>query len=225
MYFRKVFFKTIPKLTQKTIGGRRHYMDQFGSLLQKGVLLPSVTTITGILSEKRIGEWKRSVGEAEAKRIGGTATTNGTVMHSIIENYLSNKPIDQFTNKTSIKLFNQMKPELNKINNIRAQEVQLYSTKLGMAGRVDCIAEYDGVLSVIDFKSSRKRKIKSWIGGYFQQATAYALMCEEISKVKIDQIVIPISAGDGTVEVFIEDKNKYIEPLCHTISMYREKYK
>lgn len=222
-YFRHVFFKQPPKLIQKSIKGKRHYIDPTGSVLQKGIALPSVTTVLSSLSEVGIKAWKARVGEAEAEKISSRALANGNELHLIIESYLDNKPIDKYKNAVSIQLFKQAKEELHKINNIKAQEVQLYSTKLGVAGRVDCIGEYDGKLSIIDFKSARKKKQKSWIKSYFLQATAYALMVEEMTKdkTKIDQIVILISAEDGTVQAFVQDKKQYIQQLKDIIIDYK----
>ncbi len=213
MFFRHTFFKAPPKLVQKNIDGKRYYIDPLGKILGKGVKLPSVTSVLSVLNEDGIKAWKKNVGEAEANKISSRALKNGTELHSIIENYLDNKPITKFKNKTSLKLFEQAKDEISKINNIKAQEVQLYSTKLGIAGRVDCIAEFDGVLSVIDFKSARKKKQKSWIKSYFFQATAYAEMYREITGEDIKQIVILISAEDGTVESFVEQKDEFVQPL------------
>ena len=220
-FFRHTFFKRPPKLTQKSINGKRHYFDPLGSVLAKGIMLPSVTTVLSLLSEDGIKAWKRRVGEAEASKVSTRALANGNELHLIIENYLDNKPITKFKNKVSLELFEQAKEELHKINNIKAQEVQLYSTKIGVAGRVDCIGEYDGVLSVIDFKSSRKKKQKSWIKSYFLQATCYALMFEELTGQKIDQIVILVSAEDGTVQSFVQDKEQYIKQLFEVIEDYK----
>jgi genome maintenance exonuclease 1 len=224
-FFRHTFFKQPPKLIQKSINGKRHYIDPTGSVLQKGVALPSVTTVLSALSEEGIKAWKNRVGEAEANKVSTRALANGNELHSIIENYLDNKPITEFKNETSLKLFDQAKEELHKINNIKAQEVQLYSQKIGVAGRVDCIAEYDGKLSVIDFKSARKKKQKSWIKSYFLQATCYALMYEELTGEGIDQIVILISAEDGTVQPFVEDKEQYISVLEDVVYDYQMRQK
>ncbi len=221
VFFKPVYFPDLPKLEQTTINGKRHYIDPLGSVLQKGVALPSVTTALSKVGEAGLKFWKKRVGEAEANRVSGRALKNGNELHSIIENYLGNNPINEFKNEVSLKLFEQMKPELHKINKIRAQEVQLYSTKLGVAGRVDCVAEYDGVLSVIDFKSARKKKQKSWILKYYLQATCYSLMVEEITKIKIDQIVILISAEDGTVVPYIENRENYIQTLKDVIIDYK----
>lgn len=224
-YFRKVFFKKPPKLIQKEVNGKRFYYDPLGKVLGKGVLLPSVTTITGALSEVGIGFWKRSVGEAVANKVQSRSLVNGTEMHSIIEDYLNNKfegikgdiiP-SKYKNPVSKALFTQAKEELGRINNIKAQEVQLYSMNLGVAGRVDCIAEFDGTLSVIDFKSAKKKKQKSYLKGYMCQATCYALMYEELTKEPIEQIVILVSAEDGTVQSFIDEKSNWVETLMDVI--------
>ena len=163
------------------------------------------------------------VGEVEADKVMDYAMKTGTEMHSIVENYLNNRAEDMDKNPRAMKLFEQMKHELDKIDNIVAQEVPLYSDGLGVAGRVDCIAEYDGKLSIIDFKSSRKKKQKSWIKKYFLQATAYSLMYEEMTGDKVDQIVILISADDDTVMAYVEDKNDYIEQLKMVIEDYRQR--
>lgn len=220
-FFRSVYFPNLPKLEQKQVGGKRHYFDPKGSVIQKGVMLPSVTTALSKIGKEGLDFWRKRVGEVEANRVSARALKNGNEMHLIIENYLGNQSIDKFKNDVSLKLFEQMKPELLKIKNIRAQEVQLYSLKLGVAGRVDCIAEYDGKLSVIDFKSARQKKQKSWILKYYLQATCYALMVEEITKIKIDQIVILISAEDGTVIPYIEDRAQYIQKLKDVITDYK----
>lgn len=219
-YFKHTFFRQPPKLVQKEVNGKRHYFDPSGSVLQQGILLPSVTTVLAMLSEAGIKAWKARVGEVEANRVSNRALANGNELHSIIENYLDNKSTMEFKNTVSLKLFEQAKPELEKINNIKAQECQLYSMKLGVAGRVDCIGEYDGKLSVIDFKSAKKRKTKSLVKSYFLQATCYALMYEELTNEKIDQIVILISAEDETVTAFVEDKEQFIQPLIEILEDY-----
>jgi genome maintenance exonuclease 1 len=217
-YFKHAFFPNPPKLRTQQINGRRHYISP------NGTKLPSVTTVLSLLSEVGIQAWKNRVGEAEADKVSTRALANGNELHLIVEAYLDNKPLDKYKNPVALKLFEQMKPELHNITNIRAQEVQLYSENLGVAGRVDCLGEYKGVLSVIDFKSSRKRKTKSLVKGYFLQATCYAMMIEELDKMektKVDQIVILISAEDGTVVPFVEDKKQYIEKLMNVIEDYR----
>jgi ATP-dependent exoDNAse (exonuclease V) beta subunit len=217
VFFRHVFFKKPPNLKERYIKGKRHYESPTGSLL------PSVTTVLSLLSDTGIKAWRRKVGEVEANKVMEYAMKTGTEMHSIVENYLNNRAEESDKNPRAMKLFEQMKPELDKIDNIVAQEVPLYSDGLGVAGRVDCIAEYDGKLSIIDFKSSRKKKQKSWIKKYFLQATAYALMYEEMTGDTVEQIVILISADDDTVIAYVEDKNDHIEQLKLVIEDYRQR--
>jgi len=215
VFFKHVFFPIPPKLREKKIGGKRHYISP------NGIALPSVTTVLSLLDQAGIRAWKNRVGETEANRVSGRALKNGTEMHTIVEKFLDNKGTESYKNVVSQQLFRQMKPELSKINNIRAQEVQLYSEKIGVAGRVDCVADFDGKLSVIDFKSARQKKQKSWITKYFLQATCYALMFEENTKTKLDQIVILISAEDGTVNAYVEDKKQFVEKLMSVIDDYK----
>lgn len=215
VYFVKTFFPRPPLLKERKIKGKRHYISPSGKAL------PSVTTVLGMLSEVGIDAWKRSIGEAEADKISKRSMMNGTELHTIIENYLDNKPPTS-KNETSLKLFEQVRETLNEnVQNIRAQEVQLFSDKIGLAGRVDCIAEYNGKLSVIDFKSARKKKQKSWIKGYFLQATAYAEMFKELTNQEIEQIVILISAEDGTVNAFVEEPKNWRDQLYDVVADYR----
>jgi hypothetical protein len=215
VYYRHVFFKKPPNLKERYIKGKRHYENP------NGHLLPSVTTSLAMMSKEGIDAWKRRVGEAEAKKVFEFAGKTGTEMHSICENYLNNEPLQhEKYHPRAYTLFNQLKPELHKINNIMCQEVQLYSDTLRVAGRVDVVAEYDGVLSVIDFKSSRKRKTPSMIKQYQLQATCYAMMFEEMTKTKIDQICILITADDESVTPFIYDKEQFIQPLKNVIEDY-----
>lgn len=213
-FFRHVFFKKPPDLGEKYLNGLRHYVSPTGSVL------PSVTTVLSIMSNAGIQHWRRRIGEAEADKIMEYAGKTGTEMHSIIEDFLNNRSDEVEKNPRSLKLFEQMKPELLRINNIIAQEVPLYSDDLRVAGRVDCVAEFDGKLSVIDFKSARKKKQRSWIKKYFLQATAYSLMFEELCNKKIEQIVILISADDETVDVYVEKKEDYIDHLKLVIDDY-----
>jgi len=215
-FFRHVFFPVPPKLREKKINNRRHYISP------NGIALPSVTTVLSTMGEDGIKAWKARVGETEADRISSRAVANGTELHAIIEKFLDNKATEGYTNPVSQKLFLQVKDILtNKVNNIRAQEVQLYSEGIGIAGRVDCVAEWDGKLSIIDFKSARQKKRKSWITKYFLQATAYSEMFRELTGQKIEQLVILISAEDGTIDVFIEKTDNFIDQLKDIIEDYK----
>lgn len=175
----------------------------------------SVTTVTGFEKTAFFAEWRRKNPD-ESKRV----TRRGNSLHSLVEDYINNK--DLVPSGEEILLFKQMLPMLHKIDNIYAQEVPLYSRLLGLAGRVDCVAEYDGVLSIIDFKGSTRKKRESDIQNYFQQATAYAIMWKEMTGESIDQIVILISSEDGTTQELIRKPIDYVSNLKKTIDKFRQ---
>ncbi len=181
-----------------------------------GELLPSVTTVTGWEKRQFFAEWRRK-NPQESKRV----LSQGTSLHKVIEDYLNNDADYMGNAKPKVmNLFNYIKPLLHKIKKIRAQEVALWSTKIGLAGRVDCIAEYDGKLSVIDFKSSKREKKVEYIDNYFAQATAYSLMWQEITGIPIEQIVILISSEDGTIQEFTDKPISHVARLKEMIDAY-----
>ncbi len=165
----------------------------------EGNKYPSITTVLGELSKAGIEAWKKRVGEETANKISAQASTRGTAVHELAENYLNNKedwskgymPANIFT-------FNTIKPVLeSRVNNIWAQEVPLYSDRLQIAGRVDCIAELDGELTIIDFKTSRKPKTKDWIENYFFQGAFYAAAFFEQTGIAIKKTAIIIAVDDN----------------------------
>jgi len=198
----------------KQINGKRHYITPKGNY-------PSITTVLSILSRKGIAEWRASVGEAEANKVSTRAARQGTNVHLMCEQYVNNElDIGKFMPNEKA-MFNSIKPILDEhIGEVYAQEIPLWSSYLGVAGRVDCIAEYDGRLSVIDYKTSGKPKKKEWIGSYFQQASAYCVMFEERTKTPIDQIVIIVAVADGTSQVFVEKRDNHIMDCIDTIHQY-----
>ena len=208
----------IPEIKTENINGGRYYVTPTGKKY------PSITTVLSILSKKAIMEWRKRVGEAEANKISTKAARRGTNVHQMCEDYLNNKPyITSKTMPVDKEMFATLKPILDeRINNIHTQEATLYSDYLGVAGRVDCIAEFDGRLSVIDFKTSRKPKKKEWISNYFQQASAYCVMYEERTKIPVDQIVILIAVDDNEPQVFVEKRDNHIGACMTTISLYKE---
>lgn len=181
---------------------------------------PSVTTVTGFKKSQFFAEWRRK-NPKEAVRV----TSRGNKLHSLIEDYLNND-FDPETDKNRItpdtlELFLQIKPELDKIDNIHAQEVALWSDALRLAGRVDCVGEYNGKLSIIDFKGSTRAKRREDIANYFQQATAYAIMWQERTGVAIDNFAILVSCEDGEVQVFEGNPLQYVRSLKECIDDYQ----
>jgi ATP-dependent exoDNAse (exonuclease V) beta subunit len=207
--------KKLEDLKSETINNGRFYTTPDGKKL------PSVTTVLGAKGKKAIYEWRQRVGAEEANRISRIASGRGTRMHTLCEKYLNNEELGK-PMPDALALFNTIKPYLNRINNIHYQECALWSTRLEMAGRVDCIAEYDGVLSVIDFKTSSRIKTKEDIPAYFAQCVAYALMYEELIGVRIEQLVIIMAVEGGDPIVFVEPMRKHINTLLDYIHFYRK---
>lgn len=202
--------------TDKTAsdGSRKYFTES-------GAAYPSVTTVLGYQSKDSILQWRKRVGEEEANKISRQASTRGTKIHLMCENYLDNEDVD--TSKLSMLdkiMWQSFQPILNRIDNIHAQEIALYSDHLRLAGRVDCIAEFDGKLSIIDFKTSRKPKKKEWITNYFAQAAAYSIMYEERTGTPINRSVILIAVEDEEPQVFIDRRDNYVQHLLHARDLY-----
>jgi genome maintenance exonuclease 1 len=190
----------------------------------EGIDLPSITTVLSLLSRDGIAAWRKKVGEEEANRISHRASTRGTKVHEIIEKYVDNDPNyrDGYT-PDIIASFQDVKPILdNNIGDVFAQEAPLYSNHLGVAGRVDCVAMYNGKPSIIDYKTSRKPKQVKWITNYFMQEAAYAIMWEERTGMPIVQLVTIISVDNSEPQVFIEHRDNWIRPLQDVIKQYKD---
>ena len=203
----------MPEVYTETINKNRFYVTPQGNKY------PSITTVLSGRAKEGINAWRERVGEAAANRIMRAASSRGTAVHELAENYLNN---EELKNQEVLPLFmfTQLKSELDNINNIVMQEGGLYSDKWGIAGRVDCIADYDGKLTVIDFKTSTKVKKEEWIENYFIQCTAYCEMYEERYGQAIDQIAILIVCEDGTVQTFVKDKKDYVPLLQPAIDEF-----
>ena len=207
----------LPLLERETIDGVRFYKvpneDEFLKLV-------SITSVTSHWSREKFAKWRKRVGEEKANEITRKATARGTDMHSMTEHYLLNEDLPKVAPMGDM-LFKIAKPTLNNIDNIHSLEGSLYSKELGVAGTVDCIAEYDGELSVIDFKTSKAPKPREWIDGYFVQAAAYACMYYELTGIAVKKLVIIMACEDGTCEVYEEyDKLKYMRLLVNYIETF-----
>ena len=211
----------IPEVSTKTINKKRFYDTPTG-------LYPSITTVLGSRKEKQKGlqEWRNRVGNDVANHIMRSAAGRGTAVHHMCEDFLNNKDVIKEEQKfLPWCLFSQLKPTLEKsINNIYAQECGLWSEKYRVAGRVDCIAEWNGVPSIIDFKTSRSERKDDYNFEYYMQASAYAEMFEERTGIEINQIVILVVTEDGLVQEFVREKHDYLEPLIETIDMFTEQW-
>ena len=205
----------LPKLKRKNIDGARYYTVN-------GRPMVSITSVTSWYNKQIFIDWRKRIGEDEANRITKRATSRGTATHSLIENHLLNKEVE-FDKPSPKMLFLQSKETLKNINNIYALEESLYSEELGVAGTVDCIAEYNGELSIIDFKTAEKPKPRDWIENYFVQAAAYACMFFERTGIPVKKLVIIMTCENGEVTVYKEyDKIKYMKKLVLYIQKFVE---
>lgn len=210
----------LPELKSETTETGRTYVTP------EGKKYPSITTVLGELSKASILQWRKRVGDAEANRISTQSSVRGTAVHQLAEDYLNNKPDwDKGAMPANLFSFNQIRPILDKrVDNIWQQEIPLYSDKFEIAGRVDCIAELDGVLTVIDFKTARKPKKKEWIENYFMQGTFYAAAFYERTGVAIKQTAIIIAVDGNEPQVFIEPVEDYLKPLLAARKNYKNIY-
>lgn len=193
--------------------------------LPNGDLVPSITTVLSYFKKHRIIEWRNRVGEKEANRISRQASSRGTKFHTLMEKYLENKPMNTIITESTMphmrQAFSDALPVVNRIDNIHFVECALFSERIKLAGRTDVVAEFDNKLSIIDFKTSSKKKKEEWIQDYFVQATAYAIMYEELTKIHVPQIVI-IMSSDGVPEpqLFVKNPEDYVDILCQRVYDY-----
>lgn len=198
-------------LKEVTIDGNRFYETPEG-------IFPSVTSVVGFKKSAFFAEWRKKNPD-ESKRV----TSRGTKFHSLLEKYIKNEElIVEDLHSMQKSLFSLVKPEIDKIDNIIALETPLWSKTLGLAGRTDCIADYDGKLSIIDFKASTKEKRKQDIDNYFAQATAYALMFQERTGIIVSNFAIIIACEDGMLQVFEGKPINYVKHLKSLINEYKE---
>lgn len=188
-----------------------------------GLRYPSITTVLQNYGKDALIAWRKRVGEAEAKKISTSAARRGTKLHSIVEKFLKNEePFDSNIDPMQKVLFNDLAPTLRDIDNIHCLEQKLYSHHLRLAGTVDCIAEHQGRLSVIDFKTSGRQKEKSWIENYFMQCAGYAVMYEELTGIPIDKVVVMIAVEGDQPQVFVEKRDNYINDLIYYRDLYEQ---
>ena len=209
----------IPEVSTKTVNRKRFYVTPTG-------LYPSITTVLGVRKAKQKGlqEWRNRVGNDVANHIMRTAASRGTAVHHMCEDFLNNIEVTQ-EGRDFLPwcLFSQLKPTLeSSINKIYAQECGLWSEKYRVAGRVDCIAEFDGRLSIIDFKTSSRPKQAEYITNYFQQGSAYAVMYEERTGIPIDTVVIIMAVEGNEPQLFIEKRDNYIESYREVRNEYQK---
>lgn len=206
----------VPKLVRFDGEGRRLYQTPDGKKY------PSVTSILSDYNKQAIMEWRARVGAEEASKVTARASKRGTAIHSLCEEYI--KTNNAKPNMFDQENFNRLIPYLDKIDNVRALEMPLFSHFLGVAGTVDCIADYDNVRSAIDFKTSLKPKQKDWIKTYFMQTAAYSVMFEELTGVAITNLVVLISVDNDEPQLFQEHRDDWIQEFIDLRVSYFDRY-
>jgi len=216
MTFTHLLHPEIPKIKQVNIDGVRYYDTPDGTLI-------SITSLLKNFTPEGILEWRKAVGEEVANEVMRAAADRGSKVHKIIENCLSNKSENDLVGnygELAARMFSQMMPAIDKIDRIRALEQGLYSTSLGIAGRVDCIAEYDKELSVIDFKTATRKRDER-IENYLVQASFYSIAWEERTGEKVNQIAILTTTEDGKLDVYRDDPSNHVGRLKEMIEEYK----
>jgi len=211
------------EMVAEMVEGKRVYLTPEGSKF------PSVTTVIGNNKKKLAGiaRWRKRVGEKAANAKSTRATGRGTKYHSIAEDYFNNTlDLEKYKKyPLPVLMFHQSRGTLDRINNIYLQEAALYSKHLEIAGRVDCIAEFDGVLSIIDFKTAEEPKREEYLYDYFVQETAYACMLQENYGLSVKQLVTIVACENGETQVkVLPPKKEFFMKLMEYISEYQERY-
>jgi hypothetical protein len=197
--------------------GRRLYVTEEGNQY------PSVTTVLSWLSRKHIDRWKAAVGHEVANRISSGAARNGTAVHNVAEKYVLNDPTWKDAMPIAVEQFLRIKPYLDEnVSEIYGVELQMYSNELQVAGTADLICKYNGKPTLLDFKTSRRKKSKEDILSYFLQACAYSQMVKEHYDMDIEQIVILMAVADDEPLVFVEPIESYITLAQKYFKFYQE---
>jgi genome maintenance exonuclease 1 len=205
----------LPELKRESIDGVRYY-----TIDGKNKKLVSITSVISHYKKDFFDKWRKRVGVEEANRITKRATSRGTDTHTLIENYLLNQELPE-VQPISDMLFKIAKPTIDRINNIHCLESSLYSEILGVAGSVDTIAEFDGELAVIDYKTSAKPKPEEWIEGYFVQTMFYGMALYEMTGIQIKKLVIIMTCENGECVVYEQrDLKKYMKLVVQYIKKF-----
>ena len=202
-------------LKTENVDGKRHYVTPDGN---KYI---SITTLLSNLSKAGIQKWRNRVGAEEANRISTKASRQGTAVHALCEQYIKNEE-DFLTDSMPhlVEMFESIQPLLDRIDNVHVTEGALYSDELKLAGRTDLIAEFDGQLAIIDYKTSRRIKTWEQCHSYFMQGAFYAHAYEERTGIPINNIVIIMAVENEEPLLFRETKARWLEPLKSVIYKY-----
>jgi genome maintenance exonuclease 1 len=199
----------------ENINGKRNYVTPSGELY------PSITTVLGELTKASIQKWRERVGETEANKVSGKASRRGTSLHSVCEAYIQNE--DGYLEGETpniVELFKTIEPFFERVDNIHGVELALYSDHFGLAGRTDLIAEFDGTLSVIDYKTSNRPKKREWCENYFAQGAFYGVAYEELTSIPVSQVVIIMAVENESSQLFVEKRDDWIDKIWEAKKLY-----
>jgi genome maintenance exonuclease 1 len=189
--------------------------------LPDGSKVPSVTTVLGWSKKASLIEWRKRVGEEEANKISAKASSRGTKVHAICEDYLHNKTLDiKKINPITLDMFLSIKDIVDRIDDVLGIELQMFSQHLGVAGTSDVIANFDGRRSIIDFKTSSKPKKLEWIEDYCMQLAIYAVCFEELTGVPVNNLVVIIAVENSEPQLFIQKRDQWIGKAIDVINTY-----
>lgn len=210
--------KPFPKIEipRKEIDGKRYYVTPGGDHYR------SVTTVLSALSKEGIDKWRDKIGHEEANRISNKASTRGTKLHNMMEDYVGN--VEDFAlNKmpSTTSLFLDLQPYVdNNVEEVYGIEYPLYSDRLKAAGTSDLICMYNGKPTILDYKTANKPKQEKWIKNYFIQSTAYSMMVKERYDFDIEQVVIMIAVDNDIPQIFVKDPNEFVKETIHIFDTY-----
>ena len=207
----------LPDLKRTNKDGKRLYETPSGELY------PSITTVLSRMSREGIKAWRERVGAEEANKISVKASRRGTAVHKLAEEYLKNNP--KWASKampSNVESFNTIRPILEEnIDLVYGLEVFLYSDFLGVAGQCDCVCQWNGRTTIVDFKTARKAKKEEYIQNYFMQGCAYAIMFEERTGIPVPDICIVVAVDDDSPQVFHVKRDDYVKNLQEQIRLYK----
>tara|TARA_B100000029_G_scaffold272664_1_gene267497 strand:- start:1183 stop:1872 length:690 start_codon:yes stop_codon:yes gene_type:complete len=214
------------EMNTEMVEGKRYY------LTPSGERYASITTVISNNAKKQaaLAKWRKSVGEKKAAGITQRSTRRGTRYHKLVEDYLDNKKLNilDVENKEQPLpwlMFHSSVKSIDNINRIYLQEAALYSNVLQIAGRVDCIAEYEGKLSIIDFKTSARPKKEYLLYDYYVQETAYACCFKEMYGLDVEQLVTIVACENGDTQVkIVPPRKEYLTTLQDYLKEYRERH-
>ena len=219
MFIHENNYKPFPELQTIKYNGMRFYETP------EGLKYPSITTVIDKQRAKSdsLQKWRERVGEEQARLITRKAAQRGTAFHHICEDYINNKDIQDHKGKNFLSwcMFGEMKSHIDdSVGIVLMQEQPMFSDNYQVAGRCDLIGEYNDSLAVIDFKTTTTEKKEEWITDYFVQATAYAKMFEEHTKMPVDNVVIMMVSENATVQVWEKDAKDYVERLKEIVDSF-----